>query len=304
MIEFESSKANKEIQHFRKNENMKTKLFVGFLLLIVSLSQIGVAHSATASQSVTLYPIANATCSNYGQSQINSSELIVGRLSGVGWESFLLFNFSEIPTDATIQLAQLMLKSDTFTPSGSRYVEAQTTAAVWTENTINWDNKPATDTYMGTEWVELLKDWTTWDCTYELKSGQGNVSIALDLLSGMDGYIVFYSRQSDFSPKLEVTYSANVSHQVDPLISVIATVASLVFLGGFLYLVYFLKKRGHLKSRYSRPPTTMNQIYSKNSFRNSFFILEISLGDILSICSLNSLFSAKIATSCLKPSGT
>jgi len=230
---------------------MQSKLVVGICLLAVFLCQFILVSPVKAIETITLQPIAEATLSNTAESD-NSTELKVGRLYGVAWVTYIMFDSSNIPTDAIIESVKLKLKSKTFLPNGNRWVKALNSSTEWIENEITWDNKPERDRWLyGTyqvEWVELYEEWYVWDCTTALTSKKEKLSIALELLSGMDGYVVFHSK-SDYAPQLEVKYSlAPAPPEIDPTISAIATVVGIIGLIGVSYLVYHLWKRGLSKA--------------------------------------------------------
>lgn len=219
------------------------------LVIILACSLILVPH-VSALETITLTATANITCTNASQSNNDSNDLIVANLYGVAHYSFLKFDLSSIPKDANIESIKLKLKSNTFIPDGGRYVTAETSSTDWTESTLTWDNKPEPDKYLNIKWVELMQDWTAWDCTYNLKNERDTVSIILTISTGTSGYVTFYSTQSAYPPQLEITYSpALPSSPINPIISIIAIVGSFAFLGGMLFLIYFLK-RGKAQAKF------------------------------------------------------
>ena len=213
-------------------------------MLVVFICQFALISSTNATEIITLEPIADATVSNFAASG-NNTELKVGLLSGVAWVTYIMFDLSNIPSNAIMESVKLKLKSKTFFLEGNKYVRALNSSTEWIEDEITWDNKPERDRWLDTEWVELMKEWYVWDCTWALTSKREKLSIALELSSGMDGYVVFYSRESEYKPQLEVKYSP--PSKIDPTLEAIATVVAVIGLIGVLYLVYYLWKRGFFK---------------------------------------------------------
>ena len=226
---------------------MECKYIVWMSLLVVFIYQFSLISPINATETITLEPIADATVCNAAESG-NNTELKVGRLYGVAWVRYIMFDLSNIPTDAIIESVKLKLKSKTFLPEGNRWVRGLNSSTKWIEDEITWDNKPERDRWLDTEWVELFNEWYVWDCTWALTSKREKLSIALELSSGMDGYVVFYSRESDYTPQLEVEYSLTPPPpKIDPTVSAIATVVGIIGLIGVLYLVYYLWKRRFFK---------------------------------------------------------
>ncbi|MGQ9691200.1 MAG: DNRLRE domain-containing protein [Thermoproteota archaeon] len=185
---------------------MERKYVVWLPLLVVFISQFALIPSTNATEIITLEPIADATVSNATESD-NNTELKVGCLYGVSWITYIMFDLSSIPSNAIIESVKLKLKSKTFISEGNRWVRAINSSTEWIEDEVTWDNKPERDRWLDTEWVELLKEWYVWDCTTALTTKREKLSIALELLSGMDGYVIFYARESEYKPQLEVKYS-------------------------------------------------------------------------------------------------
>jgi len=220
------------------------KFSKAFWICLLTVLILSLVSSINAAETIPLEPIADATVCNFAESG-NNTELKVGRLSGVAWVTYIMFDLSNIPTDVIIESVKLKLKSKTFFLEGNKYVRAINSSTEWIEDEITWDNKPERDRWLDTEWVELMNEWYVWDCTWALTSKREKLSIALELSSGMDGYVMFYSRESEYKPQLEVKYSP--PSKIDPTITAIATVVGIIGLIGVLYLVYYLWKRGFFR---------------------------------------------------------
>jgi len=136
----------------------------------------------------------------------NETELKVGRLYGIAWITYVMFDLSDIPTNATIESMELKLKSEVFILEGNRWIRAANSSVGWTENEINWDTKPERYKWLDTQWIELMEEWYSWDCT-NAPLHEGKLSIALELLEGMDGYVIFYSRETEYKPQLKIEYT-------------------------------------------------------------------------------------------------
>ncbi|MGQ9642183.1 MAG: DNRLRE domain-containing protein [Candidatus Bathycorpusculaceae bacterium] len=226
-------------------------------LLIVFIYQFSLISPINATETITLEPMADATVCNAAESG-NNTELKVGRLYGVAWVTYIMFDLSNIPTDAIVESVKLKLKSKTFFLEGNKYVRALNSSTEWIEDEITWDNKPERDRWLDTEWVELIHEWYVWDCTWALTSKREKLSIALELSSGMDGYVMFYSRESEYKPQLEVKYSP--PSKIDPTITAITTVVGIIGLIGVLYLVYYLWKKGFFRLQKVRRTTETHSV--------------------------------------------
>lgn len=177
------------------------------LVFIIAVTPFYLIPSVSASEKITLEAIASKTCSNSEDTTVEG--LKIGQLYGVAWVSYVMFDFSQIPQGATVESVKLKLKSESFIPTGNRFVSTSTTSADWTEESLTWDNKPEANEYAGgTVWIDIYNEWYTWDCTYNLKTQRDKVAIFLELSSDMNGYVVFYSRDSAYPPQIEITYNA------------------------------------------------------------------------------------------------
>ena len=234
---------------------MERKYVLWLPLLVVFISQFALIPSTNATETITLEPIADATVSNATELN-NNTELKVGRLYGVSWITYIMFDLSNIPSNAIIESVKLKLKSKTFIPEGNRWVRAINSSTEWIEDEITWDNKPERDRWLDTEWVELLQKWYVWDCATALTTKREKLSIALELLSGMDGYVIFYARESEYKPQLEVKHSLpQPPTKIDPTLEAIAIVVAVIGLIGVLYLGYYLWKRGFFRLQKVRRTT-------------------------------------------------
>jgi len=205
----------------------------------------------TLQKTSVLEAIADATVSPSKGSK--ETELEVGRLYGIAWISYVRFNLSDIPANATIESIELKLKSKTFIPQGNRWIRVANSSIEWTENEITWDNKPERDRWLDTKWIELMEEWYSWDCT-DAAINKENLSLALELLEGMDGLVVFYSRESEYKPRLEVKYTIEEPYTVTLTQTYteshpIAGVGALLFLLAIiLFLVWVIMRWMHRKS--------------------------------------------------------
>jgi hypothetical protein len=192
-------------------------------------------------QTITITPTAVATIVNKDAQQ-NSSELRVGFQNEEQWMTFLKFDLSNITTNAKIVTANLELKSATFPTTGNRWVKAFTYTTDWSENTITWNNKQSTRDYIDDEFVNQNNEWYFWDCTSTLSGGEKTFSVALRLLYGADGYVSFYSKQTQNEPKLEIEYYVSSPSMAEQMFSIITIILEAVAVALVLYIMYYLLK--------------------------------------------------------------
>ncbi len=189
------------------------KRIVSVLFAILILALLNLASTSYAQETKTLESIADTCVTNLEQHACNATEpsLQVGHFYVQAWITYLLFDLSEIPAGATIDSVILMLKSKTYAIEHSRLISAFSCSADWVETEITWDSKPLLDKPIGTRMIDLIEEWYSWEHSYltnaaeEAFNGGENLSVALK--TDVTGLVWFYSRESDYAPKLEVTYT-------------------------------------------------------------------------------------------------
>ena len=196
-----------------------------------------------------MHPVNEVTLSNNAP-QVGGG-ITVGQLYGVAWIAYLSFDITSLPQDATVQSINLKVKSAIFT-SGNKWVNAYAASSDWTESTVNWDNRPTQGQFIDVEWVDLYNEWYVWDCTGKLYSQNNTVSVTLQLLSGSDGYLEFYSANSTNPSQLEIKYTVpDPTPTPDPTLSpiklepttiiIVAAVLLAILAGIVVFLLYVFK---------------------------------------------------------------
>lgn len=230
------------------DETMKYKhLFWLVILVVFSFSSLYSLPFVQASESITLDPIADKCVSNIGAGE---EDLTVRYEDGLKWLSFLAFNLSEIPSNASIDSA--MLKVKTYFVFDSAYVSAYCSSnADWVETGMSWDTKPVVDDYSGAEWISTHEEWYTWDSWYLkdavsdafAETGKFTVMLRSGALTDQTGHIIFYP-----NAKLEITYTTETKSSELTLIPLWAIIAGVLILLGVLIIavivvIYFVRKR-------------------------------------------------------------
>ena len=82
-------------------------------------------------------------------------------MNGVKQVSFLAFNLSDLPQEATIVSATLKIKCHVISPASyvSAFVDQ---GAEWVGKEITWDTKPSFGTYIDANYVNTMNDWYTY----------------------------------------------------------------------------------------------------------------------------------------------
>jgi hypothetical protein len=212
-------------------------------LIVVNFHPVSAADKVI--QTITLNPIANATVSNTAELD-NNTELKVGQSNDMKWQVFLLFDLSSLPKYAKIAAATLILKSETILPTGNRWVDAYSTSPNWKEDTITWNNKPSVEKFLDTEWVELSGENYFWYCTNAFMEDNEEVSVILELPSSRDSYVVFYSRQSQYEPQLELIYSVEPPSLADQILWAASWGLGVASVVAVVYVAYLWRK-GYFK---------------------------------------------------------
>ncbi|MGQ9459761.1 MAG: CBM96 family carbohydrate-binding protein [Candidatus Bathyarchaeaceae archaeon] len=233
------TKLEKPMPHlFFYGFKMKHKYALAFLLLIF-IHQFASIPSTNAVETTTiLEPIADATVSN-GMEPLNNTELKVGRLNNTMWFAYIMFDLNVSFTD--LRWAKLKLRVKDFMHEGNRWVSAHNASTEWREDEITWSNQPERNIPLSMEEVNSIEEWFTLYCGLAVSLiGKGKLSIALTLEppDGSNGYVVFYSRESEHKPQLEVKYTP--PPKIEPIL--IVAIAG-ISLSGVLYLAYRLRKR-------------------------------------------------------------
>lgn len=175
---------------------------------------------------VTFNPIADAYVdyseddqdTNFGASSyLKVWELYTGLWSNFGYLTYLKFDLSSIPSDATINSAELklyLLSTVSETSSiGAHYVSSNT----WTELGITWNNAPSyrvTPTYTVSQ--VAFEGWYSWVITGDVRMALPNGALSVALVPGepCGSICSFYSKDGYYSekqPKLIINYTSSTS---------------------------------------------------------------------------------------------
>jgi hypothetical protein len=165
-----------------------------------------------------LEAVADTFISNTQEGSGIKDTLTIGYLAGTTWRTYILFDLSDIPPDSSIQSIKLKLKSQNFVVEMSRLVSLYQSSSEWTETGITWDNKPEPEGSLAfTKSIDLLEEWYYWEdprltTAVENAFNKGEkLSIVLCPASSFDslvsGIVMFYSRESENGPKLEICHS-------------------------------------------------------------------------------------------------
>jgi hypothetical protein len=224
-----------------------------FLLVFLSATSLilldlkPVSAVDRVAETVTLNPVANATVASVSELE-NATVLKVGRVSSAKWQIFLLFDLTSIPKDAKVEAANLILKSETFLPTGTRWVDAYVSSPDWAENTITWNNKPSEEMFLDTEWIELSGENYFWHCSDAFTENIAKFSLILDITPGTDGYVVFFARQSQYEPQLELKYSVGPLSLGDQILRVVSAGLGVASVIAVVYVAYLWRK-GYFKTK-------------------------------------------------------
>jgi endoglucanase len=149
--------------------------------------------------------------------------------AGNNRETYLLFNAGAVTNVSTATLRVYGIVDLTTVPSVpvGVFPVANTT---WTENTLTWNNKPATGgTALASATVtNTAYSYITWDVTgyvqSELQAGRTNISLALKSLASHDPRIFWNSSEFGSNPpQLVITTTAPLARTMAPVATPVVT---------------------------------------------------------------------------------
>lgn len=195
-------------------------LFISFLSIHVS------AFEASVTETTNPTPVADAYVNSYYSDENNgdSSFLYVENSEwGTSKLIFIRFDLSSIPTEATIKSAQLKLYAAVALDGGdvsAYYVRDDT----WRELGLTYDNRPnISNTLTSTEEGVSSGSWRSWDITEDVLEAFHDDKLLTEALMWENateyGCIHFFSRESGWPPKLEITYTIPTSPTTTPTIT-------------------------------------------------------------------------------------
>ncbi|MCS3796499.1 PQQ-dependent sugar dehydrogenase [Niastella sp. OAS944] len=171
-------------------------------------------QTSTGSQTITLAPTQDAYVRDGASATIThgttDSTLLITKVNpttttGNNRETYLLFNTGSVTSVSAATLRVYGIVDLTTVPGVpvGVFPVANTT---WTENTLTWNNKPASGTTaLATATVtNTAYSYITWDITSyvqsELQAGRTNISLALKSLTGHDPRIFWKSAEAGSNP--------------------------------------------------------------------------------------------------------
>ncbi len=189
-------------------------LLAGMLLGLIPGAGTAQAGESTASpaapaatHTITLYADADA----YVDQNTPSTNYATADLQvGVNKRTFVKFNLTGLPANATIQSAALRLRTLPTQATYTTTVSLGRVDANWTETTITWSNKPGvTASNVSTDVNYPGGHWENWSVTPVAQAwhdgSQPNYGFALAAASGQDVY--FYSKETGFAPRLVIQFT-------------------------------------------------------------------------------------------------
>lgn len=253
-----------------------TGLFV-VVLFSLALSPVGFARQEqiTSTTQISLSPIKDAfvasgggpysASTNYGA----ESRLAVGVESYPAYSSqfvsFIAFDLSIIPLNATISKANLVLNIQGATSGPTIPVNFYKVGSGWTESSITWNNMPgsvggpiATWTYPGTITSNQIAVDVTGTAQGWYVSPSTNYGLQL-VASSSAGFVYFTSLEgaSSIRPRLDVTYTVLQPDLVPTSVSVTPTT---IAPGGSISVTFTVANQGQAAST-----LIANEIYLSTS---------------------------------------
>ncbi|MDI6885001.1 MAG: DNRLRE domain-containing protein [archaeon] len=221
---------------------------------------------------VTLYPEANAYVNSFSPDK-NYGKYYDLQVEGNKYNKtiFIKFNLMQIPADASIVSAQLMLYGYS---SNSGIVSVYYVSDdSWTENGITYNNRPSSSIYLTDKENVSSKSWCSWNIKEDVITALSDNKLLTEVMRYENAEdhegARFFPRDcynEDLRPKLVITYTLPASHIITPSApltpttpptetkeevswwSIIQTVA--VIVGVILtYFIYRLTKQSRRKIR-------------------------------------------------------
>jgi glucose/arabinose dehydrogenase len=195
-------------------------------------------QTSSGSQTITLVPAQDAYVRDGTYATIThgttDSTLLITKVNptttaGNNRETYLLFNAGAVTNVSTATLRVYGIVDLTTVPSVpvGVFPVANTT---WTENTLTWNNKPATGgTALASATVtNTAYSYITWDVTgyvqSELQAGRTNISLALKSLASHDPRIFWNSSEFGSNPpQLVITTTAPLARTMAPVATPVVT---------------------------------------------------------------------------------
>jgi hypothetical protein len=205
-----------------KNKIVVSIFVTSLLLLSFLVPKRAVATSVIGSTKITLYAVADAyvNSSNPNTNYGSESRLYVTSDTEVEY-TYVMFNLSSVPSNATILSAEIMLYLQN--TGGDIYWYPADTIGVhycsessWEESGITWGNKPSFNPMPTDTWsfgiIYRIREYKSWNVTKDVKTAlsSGRLTEVVKFVAKTgSGYANFNSREGTNKPKLQIEYATN-----------------------------------------------------------------------------------------------
>jgi hypothetical protein len=195
---------------------VKKYFFIPAIVLIVLCIYLPVNTNAQTSTKIIVYPTADSYVdSSNPDTNFGTSTTLNVSANTIQTNSYMKFDLSGIPLDATILSATLEV--NLATDIGLIYKDDRISVYYcqdnsWGEQTITWNNRPATASSPTSVWTIPIIFYTgyhAWDVTQDAKTAlqsRGLTEVIKFTEKYGDGCMVFKSKDGGTSPKLEIEY--------------------------------------------------------------------------------------------------
>jgi hypothetical protein len=185
-------------------------LLLSLFIFPTSLLSSAMASPAVGSTTVTTYSLADAyvNSSSPDENCGNTDRLWIRYADCY---SYVMFDLSTIPQDATIISADLQLYLTSIGGYVGNIDAHYCPDNSWNELDITWNNKPEyasepTDrNYFGM--FVILNRYESWDVTSDVRAALSQQKLTEVIIRESSGHAAFHSKEADHMPKLDVEYS-------------------------------------------------------------------------------------------------
>lgn len=237
-----------------------TAVFLSLLLLIALTPSVNVAETKTLEAIADSSVEAELPDEIFGDRSWLEIETFLIEYEYGEWGreviAYVMFDLSDIPSDATIESAELKLFTVAVCearPVGTHYSPED----AWIEAGITWNNKPSyAETPTDVITISEEDKWYSWDVTSDLKKALGDRSLTEvlkceDVRDHVNTWIWFTSKDYGLGkePKLEVSYTVPTPTPSDATLVIMVIVILVIGVIGFS--AYAFTKR-------QKKPTSLN----------------------------------------------
>ena len=175
--------------------------------------------SFTLMESINLYSVADAEVSTKNPDDefgTYATMLSGNSLDSGTWISYVRFDLSSIPGDATIDNALLRVYASL--ASGSPTIDVHGVLQPWIESTINYNNRPNVWFIPdASQVVSISSSWVSWDVTEMVSAwveGAANHGLCLWGPSSGESFARFHTREASNTPYLQISYEVTYPPEV------------------------------------------------------------------------------------------